>query len=106
MTYSCKFTGPRKCSVLACGVDSHATKLFSTTTGGVLHSYQELDSELNNVPVVALDTSKDGKLAIFGSTNGVVAVFNMIKFDIPSIQAANKKRYPQSCMNVCNFDLA
>ena len=45
-TYSCKFIQPRKCAVMACGLDQNAVKIFSATSGNPIYSFNDNEENL------------------------------------------------------------
>jgi hypothetical protein len=75
--YSCKFLKPSMNAVLACGANTHAAKIFSTDTGLMLHDFSSVDPLISKSPLVCVDTSPIGKLAVVGAANGQLHVKNI-----------------------------
>ena len=74
MTYAAKFIKPKKCAILACGVNAHAAKIFSANTGMQLHGFTDIDLTLEKQSLVVVDSSNNGKLALIGTASGNVIV--------------------------------
>jgi len=75
--YSCKFMKPDKSTILAVGTNKHAAKIFSVDTGEMLLDITHMDPIINNSPVVACDTSSQGRTVIIGSASGAIHVKNI-----------------------------
>jgi WD40 repeat protein len=75
--YCCKFMKPDKSTVLAVGTNNNAAKIFSVDTGEMLLDITHMDPIIKNSPVVACDTSSQGRTVIIGSASGAIHVKNI-----------------------------
>lgn len=68
---------PDKTAILAVGTNKNAAKIFSVDTGEMLLDITEMDPIINANPVVACDTSSQGRTVIIGSATGAIHVKNI-----------------------------
>jgi WD40 repeat protein len=68
---------PDKSTVLAVGTNNNAAKIFSVDTGEMLLDITHMDPIIKNSPVVACDTSSQGRTVIIGSASGAIHVKNI-----------------------------
>lgn len=92
MTYSAKFIKPKRCSFLACGVNKHSAKIFSAMSGNQLYSFVDCDETLGSQPLVVVDTTNDGRMAVIGEANGRITMQNLQRFDLKSSEQELKRR--------------
>lgn len=68
---------PDKSAILAVGTNKHAAKVFSVDTGDLLLDITYMDPIINASPVVACDTSSQGRTVMIGSASGAIHVKNI-----------------------------
>lgn len=68
---------PDKSAIVAVGTNNNAAKIFSVDSGDMLLDITYMDPIIAASPVVACDTSSQGRTVIIGSATGAIHVKNI-----------------------------